>query len=136
MGKFMNAKLLKLNMSNSMNATALSILCLLLVGCIPPVGGPCSYEQHEGTAEVIGIKDGYYQLKFTWLPKPNVEFHSTGFFPVSRLNGDVFEVRTTHAEVAGAVIGSRFHAEASVMTKGTCVPVDYRIGAPIKVVSR
>lgn len=112
-------------------ALALLCVCGLLAGCIPLVGGPCSYERHAGIAEVIGIKDGHYLLMFISPPQLETESHSR-FFPRSGLNGEVFEVRTSYAEVAGAVVGSRFQAEALVMTEGSCVPINYKIGAPLQ----
>jgi hypothetical protein len=117
-------------MMYSMHALALSILLVFLTGCDSPVGGPCDYEQHAGIAEVIGIEGDKYQLRFTLSTKPGVESHAS--FPLSRLNGDVFDVRTSYSEVADAVVGSRFHAVVSVITEGSCSPTSYKIGAPMK----
>ncbi len=126
----MNSMLLKLYMLNSSPVMTLSILGVFLAGCNPPVGGPCSYERHAGIAEVISIQGDKYQLRFTLATEPGVDSHAS--FPLSRLNGDVFDVRTSYAEVAGAVIGSHFQAEASVITEGSCVPINYKIGASLQ----
>lgn len=129
-GISMNTKFLKLNMSNSMHVIALSILYVFFAGCNPPVGGPCSYEKHAGIAEVVGIKENKFQLKFTF-PIDTVA-ESNAKFPLSRLNGEVFEVSAGYPEMSGALVGSRFHAEVSVITEGSCSPVSYRVGLPVK----
>jgi hypothetical protein len=94
----------------------------LLAACQTIVGGPCHYEQHKGMAEVVGVSGDRYQLRFTLSPEPSVESHS------NLQNGEAFYVRTSDVALAGAVVGSRYHAIASVITHGSCTPVSYEIG--------
>lgn len=107
------------------------ILVALLAGCMLPGGEACRYEQHSGVAEVISVDGSKYQLRFALLPESGIASHSE--FPLSRLNGDVFDARTSQPEVEGATIGSRFHTEVSVITEGTCTPTSYKIVAPMEV---
>ena len=103
-------------------------LAVLLGGCIRPlVGGPCSYEQHPGIAQVISANDNGYQLMFRLLPEPGAGAQTKTAFPLERLNGEIFEEGINHPGLAGASVGSRYYAKASVITSGTCTPVNFII---------
>lgn len=109
--------------------TYAATLIILLGGCRPMVGGPCSYEQHAGIAEVISANEDGYHLRFTLLPALGVDSRSK--IPLERLNGDIFEEDKSHPKLAGAVVGSRFYTEASVIIEGSCTPFNFNIGAPV-----
>ena len=112
-------------------AVVLIFVFSLLVGCGELVGGPCSYEQHAGIAEVRSITEGGYRLSFRLLPESGVVSHSQTYIPLEKLNGWEFDASNPQSELAGAVVGSRFYTEVSVMTEGSCTPVNFKIGAPI-----
>ena len=100
------------------------MLSLLLSGC----GGLCSYEKFPGMLEVVSIKDGEYRLLFELRNVENKRSQARTYVPLERLNGWATEVPVTDPRFASAVVGDRFHADASVMTGGACTPVIFEIG--------
>lgn len=105
----------------------------LLVACGEKVGGPCSFEQHAGIAEVIAVTEAGFQLRFKLLPESGVAPHAQTYIPLEQLNGWEFDASSQYPELAGAVVGARFYTQVSVMTEGTCTPVSFTIGAPAPV---
>ena len=114
------------------------MLSILLSGCeekgkvfVPPVGGPCSYERLPGMLGVVSIKDGMYHLLFELRTLEDGRPTARTFVPLGQLDGWAIEVPVTDSRFAGAVLGDRFHADASVMTEGSCTPVIFEIGAKV-----
>lgn len=111
------------------------LLACFLTGCddssiqAPLVGGPCSYEQFPGMFQVVSVKNGKYQLMFELQSGQEGLSNAITQVPLERLNGWGIEVPIADAALAGAVVGDKFHATASVITQGTCTPVDFSLGS-------
>ena len=91
------------------------------------VGGPCSYLKQRGVAELVSERDGHYLLRFRLIGGERVDAG------LMHLDGDEFEAEgEAKIRLAGAAPGTRFAALASVITRGTCTPVIYEIGARCK----
>lgn len=82
------------------------------------------------TATLIAVTEAGYQLLFKLLPEWGVVPHAQTYIPLEQLNGWEFDASNRYPELAGAVVGARFNTEVSVMTEGTCTPVNFTIGAP------
>lgn len=107
------------------------LLACFMVGCddssvrTPLVGGPCRYAQFPGMFQVVSIEDGKYQLMFEL---QSARKGMTTSIPLERLNGWKIEMPTTDPSLTDVIIGDRFHAIASVITEGSCTPVNFELG--------
>jgi len=89
----------------------LSIIALFIVNCVPVVGGTCKYEEHQGTATIIGIKDGHILATFK----------SDQIFTKAQLHHQhaIYDLHGT----SQAQIGDKFQTQLSVIYQGSCTPM-------------
>jgi hypothetical protein len=110
------------------------LLFLFLNSCTPMTGGPCSYEDHPLSAEIISLhlmQDGTCEIQFQPRPEAADVSHPSlnGLGPyhpiiMARANGK--PIHSSWLEENGLVIGKQFTLIVSIIEKGTCTPVQYR----------
>ena len=89
----------------------LCMIALLFTSCTPIVGGTCKYEEHQGIATVIDIKDGHILAEFT----------SDQAFTKAQLYHEhaLYDLRGA----SQAQVGDKFPAKLSAIYQGTCTPM-------------
>jgi len=96
----------------------LTLLCLtILTGCTRPVGGPCEFESHLGTAQIISTENGKHLARFD----PGEASFTTSKIPFSR--DTKYEVRQQITKETGTL----YPAQLSLITKGTCTPENFSL---------
>ena len=96
---------------SSTHKALLAVFALFFVNCAPIVGGTCKYEKHQGTATVIGLKDGYVLA----------EFKSDQAFTKARLYNKPSKYHLYGIQQAH--IGDKFSARLSAIYQGSCTPI-------------
>jgi len=115
--------------------TALKLLMAIFAlgltsACVKMPGGPCTYANFEGVAEVIDIHENQsgdarkYRLRFTLMAPTGNKAVSKQLATI--LNGMEFD-KEADPVLSGAKSGEEFYAQAQVITHGACTPVSFRI---------
>jgi len=109
----------------------LPVCCLAASSPSPQrVGGPCTYKQYSGKAEIISVTSrenfpGEYEIKFSFHPKKSVkeEFARVEGRQWSLVQKDSSYPDEKFLAQYGIKTGKRLPCLMKVITKGTCTPV-------------
>ena len=93
----------------------LCMIALFFTNCTPIVGGTCKYEEHQGIATVINIKDEHVLAEFT----------SDQAFTKAQLHHQhaLYDLRGA----SQAQVGDKFPAQLSVIYQGSCTPMQLTV---------
>ncbi|MDX8395747.1 MAG: hypothetical protein R8K22_04955 [Mariprofundaceae bacterium] len=114
-GKFFKESLIRLL------TILITALLIILSGCIGMTGGPCEYTPHLGTAQVISINKEDISLQFHLSPNNTLSNKTLE----NKLNGYQFDI--SRNKLANPHIGYQYHAVVSVITKGACGPIRFKV---------
>ncbi len=104
-----------------------------LTACVGTVGGPCTYADFDGQAEVLEMhqndieKTQEYTLRFTLSEQAERKAQSISDLLIKKLNGWKFVKPASHPMLSGANVGEHFDTQASIITRGACSPVSFAI---------
>jgi len=94
------------------------------------VGGPCTYKQYKGNAEIVSVnpKPGNpatFEIKFSFHPKKAIkeEFARNKDRQWNLVMNDFSDPREDFVKKYGIKSGKRLPCYMKVITKGTCTPV-------------
>jgi hypothetical protein len=96
----------------------------------PRVGGPCTYKQYKGDAEIVSVIQrpgglGEYEIKFSFHPQETIqeEFARVEGRQWILVQKDSSYPQNDFLTQYGINAGKRFPCYLKVITKGTCTPV-------------
>jgi hypothetical protein len=97
---------------------------------MPRVGGPCTYKQYKGEAEIVLVTQrqgtpGEYEIKFSFHPQETIqeEFARVEGKQWLIVQKDSSYPKENFLTQYGIKAGKRLPCNLKVITKGTCTPV-------------
>ncbi len=94
------------------------------------VGGPCTYKQYKGNAEIVSVKllqqkTGEYEIRFSFYPQEKIqeEFARVEGKQWLLVQEDSSFPKKDFLQQYNIKAGKRFPCYMKVITRGTCTPV-------------